>query len=177
MCSSSRIVIITHLPCPLYAISMRPYTCSGLFVEGIAWSVEVSELPKTAETPSTLLFSGSAFHKLFTNEQRDELRGLLQYLFTAPATHRLKIKKGGVTFFDVCVCNKATYPHPTEPRIIIPTEIAIKMCRFLAWILAQGNSGEPQSINWEFARQNDDAWMFWANAIVRRYYAIVEGKG
>lgn len=157
-----------------------PYRLAGHFRGGLAWEIVCrDDVPQQSVQTGTWIRS-DLLAKMLRHERRDEIRGLIHYLYNVPPqTHEFILRRqssqgGWVTLHQSIINNTARYKHPTETRIIYPQEIAEGICRIWRRMLFD-EAGNPHHSAIYFAQPGEVAWMFWAGALVRAYHTYTLG--
>jgi hypothetical protein len=152
---------------------------TGRLRNGAAWRISCQEITSDPSLQTGTSRRSEFVAKMFRLERRDELRGLLNVLFNIPPTTHsftlsLQSRKGRLVLHESAIRNSAKYLHPTELRHINPEEIAQGICGTWEYLLTSDN-GQPLAGVEPFLIPGQDAWMFWAGALVRRYYEFTKG--
>ena len=156
-------------------------TCrlEGQFRGGTAWEITCRRLLEDERLLSGTSRRAELVEQMFRLERREELRGLLSYLYkNSPQTHEFTIRRqtsrGWAVLHQSSIHNKARYKHKTQFRAIGPKEIAQGICATWQFLL-HDDDGKPHPANMEFAVPGETAWMFWAGALIRSYYEFTHG--
>lgn len=152
---------------------------SGHCLDGSAWAIVCKELDQNATLQTGTSRRNELVAKMFRLERREEIKGLLSVLFNIPpTTHSFTLarrsSKGWLVLHQSAIRNSAKYLHPTEQREINPQEIAQGICNLWQFLLSS-DDGFPSEPVRPFLTPGEDAWMFWAGALVRKYYDFTRG--
>lgn len=151
----------------------------GRFRSGEVWEITCRELPPTTGVQGRTESSRSLVAQIIRHERRQELQGLINYLYNfPPATHVFRLRRqttaGWAVLHHSAINNTARYHHPSQQRLIYPPEIAQGIVDTWKFLLFD-DAGKPHDSTKYFATPGEVAWMFWAGALVRSYYAFTEG--
>lgn len=147
--------------------------------DGSAWEIICKELDENSALQTGTSRRNELVAEMFRLERREDLRGLLNVLFNIPpTTHSFSLaresSKGWLVLHQSAIRNSAKYLHPTEQREINPQEIAQGICDLWQFLLSSDN-GHPPAQVLPFLSPGEDAWMFWAGALVRKYHDFTKG--
>lgn len=152
---------------------------SGRCRDGSTWAIVCKEIDQDSALQTGTSRRHELVAKMFRLERREEMKGLLNVLFILPpTTHSFTLarqsSKDWLVLHQSAIRNNARYFHPTEPREINPQEIAQGICNLWQFLLSSDN-GYPSEQVKPFLTPGEDAWMFWAGALVRKYHDFTKG--